>query len=106
VTLLWVLFAFCGAGGPSGYIAVGQMYPVEQTGRVSTAINALTLAGAFLLQSAIGAILDLWPRVAGGGWDARGYSAALALSVAVQLLVVARAAGGTALWRRPRRQQP
>ena len=97
---LWVLFAFCGAGGPSGYIAVGQMYPVEQTARISTAINALTLAGAFVLQSAIGAMLDLWPRTAAGGWDPHGYSAALGLSVALQVFVVVQAAGWGASWRR------
>src|SRR4029079_6211962 len=60
VPVLWLLFAFFGAAGPSGYIAVGQMFPPEQMGRVSTAINTLTLAGAFLLQAAIGWILDLW----------------------------------------------
>ncbi|MSQ49649.1 MAG: MFS transporter [Betaproteobacteria bacterium] len=100
VTVLWVLFAFFGAGGPTGYIAVGQMFPAEQMGRVSTAINTLTLLGAFLLQAAIGWILDLWPRAAAGGWDARGYSAALLLSVVAQLLVVAQLASWTTLRRR------
>jgi len=99
VTALWLLFAFCGTGGPAGYIALGQMYPIEQTARVATAVNTLTLAGSFLLQWAIGAILDLWPRTVTGGWDPHGYSAALALSVAVQLLVVARAAGVGMPWR-------
>jgi predicted MFS family arabinose efflux permease len=100
VTALWVLFAFCGTGGPAGYIAVGQLFPVEQTARVSTAINTLTLAGAFLLQWVIGAMLDLWPRNASGGWDAQGYTAALALSVIVQLWVSAQAAGWRSPWRR------
>ncbi len=90
VTLLWTLFAFCAAGTASGYVAVGQMFPLEQVGRVSTAINTLTLLGAFLLQAAIGWMLDLWPRTSGGGWDPRGYSTALMLSAAIQLLVVAR----------------
>jgi hypothetical protein len=90
VTVLWVLFAFFGAAGPTGYVAVGQMFPPEQMGRVSTAINFLLLCGAFLLQAAIGWILDLWPRVPAGGWDPRGYSAALALSVAAQLVIAAR----------------
>ena len=102
VTVLWVLFGFFAAGGASGYVAVGQMFPPEQMGRVSTAINTLTLAGAFLLQSAIGWILDLWPRTAAGGWDPRGYSAALVLTVAAQLLIAARLAG----WRTPRRPRP
>jgi MFS family permease len=100
VTVLWMLFAFFGGGGPTGYVAVGQMFPAEQVGRVSTAINTLTLLGAFLLQAAIGWILDLWPRAAAGGWDPRGYSAALMLSVAVQLFIAARLAGWTAPWRR------
>jgi predicted MFS family arabinose efflux permease len=93
VTGLWVLFAFCGTGGPAGYIAVGQLFPVAQTARVSTAVNTLTLVGAFLLQWVIGAMLDLWPRNASGGWDANGYTAALALSVVIQLLVAALAWG-------------
>ena len=97
---LWVLFAFCGAGGPAGYIAVGQMFPVEQTARVATAINALTLGCAFLLQAAIGAILDQWPRTASGGWDPHGYSAALALSVGVQVLVAIHVSGIAAPRRR------
>ncbi len=87
VTMLWVLFAFCAAGAAPGYVAVGQMFPVEQTGRVATAVNTLTLGGAFVLQSAVGWILDLWPRTAAGGWDPRGYSAALALSVAIQAVL-------------------
>jgi MFS family permease len=104
VTVLWVLFAFFGAGGPTGYIAVGQMFPPEQMGRVSTATNTLTLLGAFFLQSAIGWILDLWPRTAAGGWDPKGYSAALALSVALQVIVALRLVGRTA--RRRARGQP
>ena len=90
---LWVIFAFCGAGGPTGYIAVGQMFPVEQTARVATAINALTLGCAFVLQAAIGAILDQWPRTASGGWDPHGYSAALALSVGMQVAVAIHVSG-------------
>lgn len=96
VGALWVAFAFFGAAGPTAYVAVGQMFPPEQMGRVSTAINTLTLGGAFLLQSAIGAILDLWPRTAAGGWDASGYSAALALSVALQLFIAVRLARAAA----------
>jgi MFS family permease len=90
VTILWVVFAFCAAGAAPGYVAVGQMFPAEQTGRVATAVNTLTLGGAFLLQMAIGWILDLWPRTATGGWDPAGYSAALALSVAVQAVLAAQ----------------
>jgi len=94
-TALWIAFAFFGASGASGYVAVSQMFPPEQVGRVSTAVNAMVLGGAFLMQSLIGWILDFWPRTAAGGWDPRGYSAALMLSVAVHLLVTAQLLGWT-----------
>lgn len=90
VTVLWILFAFFASGATAGYVVVGQMFPAEHTGRVSTAVNTLTLGGAFVLQSAIGWILDQWPRTANGGWDPRGYSAALAVSAAMQAFVVTR----------------
>ncbi|HZC78640.1 MAG TPA: MFS transporter [Ktedonobacterales bacterium] len=90
VPAAWVLFAFCAAGSTPGYVIVGQMFPREQMGRVSTAANTLTLIGAFVLQTVIGALLDLWPRTTDGGWDPRGYSVALALSVVIQIVVVLR----------------
>ena len=91
---LWMVFAFCVAGATAGYITVGQMFPPEQTARVATAVNTLTLGAAFVLQAAVGWTLDLWPRTASGGWDPRGYSAALAGSLVLQVLVAARLMGG------------
>lgn len=83
---LWLAIAVFGAAGPVGYVAVCQMFPPEQTGRVSTAVNTLTLGLAFLVQAAIGWILDLWPRSASDGWDPDGYSWALGLTAALQAL--------------------
>jgi sugar phosphate permease len=93
VAALWIAFAFFGASGPAAYIALGQLFPPEQTGRVSTAANALVLGGAFALQAAIGWILDLWPRTAAGGWDPRGYSWALGLSIALHVLAALHVLG-------------
>ena len=86
VMALWLVMAFFGASGPAAYIAVGQLFPREQTGRVASAVNMFTLGFAFLLQAAIGWILDLWPRTAAGGWDPDGYSWALAVSALLQSL--------------------
>jgi predicted MFS family arabinose efflux permease len=91
---LWMLFAFCVAGATAGYITVGQMFPPEQTARVATAVNTLTLVGAFVLQAAVGWVLDFWPRTESGGWDPRGYSAALAVSLLLQVVIAARLLGG------------
>ena len=86
VLVLWLAIAVFGAAGPAGYVVMSQMFPPEQTGRVSTAVNTLTLGFAFLVQAAIGWILDLWPRTASDGWDPDSYSWALALTVALQAL--------------------
>ena len=91
---LWMLFAFCVAGATAGYITVGQMFPPEQTARVATAVNTLTLGGAFVLQAAVGWVLDFWPRTESGGWDPRGYSAALAVSLLLQVVIAGRLLGG------------
>jgi len=86
VLVLWLGMAVFGAAGAVGYIEMCQMFPPEQTGRVSTAVNTLSLGGAFLVQAAIGWILDLWPRTASSGWDPDGYSWALGLTAALQAL--------------------
>jgi hypothetical protein len=86
VLVLWLAIAVFGSAGAAGFVVICQMFPAEQTGRVSTAVNTLTLGFAFLVQTAIGWILDLWPRTASDGWDPDGYSWALALTVAIQAL--------------------
>lgn len=82
--LAWFLFAFCGSSGPAGYAAVGQRFGPELAGRVGTAINGSMLVLVFVLQYVIGAILDLWPRTASGGWDATGYAWAMGLTALLQ----------------------
>jgi MFS family permease len=90
MALLWFMFSFSGSVGPAGYAAVAQGFPPALAGRVSTAINFLMLCVVFLFQTGIGAILDLWPRQADGGWAPEGYAWALGMTFAVQL--------GAALW--------
>lgn len=82
--LIWLCFAMAASGGPAGYAAVGQRFGPELAGRVATAINASMLTMVFLLQVAIGAILDLWPRAADGGWNATGYGWAMGLTLGIQ----------------------
>jgi hypothetical protein len=86
VAPLWLVLAFCGSAAPIGFVALGQMFPREQTARVSTAVNTITLGGAFLLQAMVGWILDLWPRTESGGWHPDGYSWALAVSALIHAL--------------------
>lgn len=81
---IWFLFALFSSAGPAGYAAIGQRFSANLAGRVATAINGTMLVLVFLLQNAIGWILDLWPRTASGGWDAAGYGWALGMTLALQ----------------------
>ena len=89
VTVLWSALALIAAAGPPGYAVIAQHFPLAQMGRVSTVINTLVLGGAFLMQSLIGWILDLWPRTATGGWEPAGYQWAMALAMVMQLAALA-----------------
>jgi predicted MFS family arabinose efflux permease len=80
----WALWPFLASVGPVGYTLVSARFPGSETGRVSTAINAVMLAVVFAEQQGIGLILDLWPRTASGGWDPRGYAVSLGLSALFQ----------------------
>lgn len=87
---IWFLFALFSAAGPAGYAAIGQRFSAELAGRVATAINVTMLVLVFLLQNAIGWILDLWPRTEAGGWNAAGYGWALGLTLALQAAAALR----------------
>lgn len=86
--LAWGGFALAASAGPIAYAAIGQRFGTELAGRVATAINASMLCLVFLFQTGVGAVLDLWPRTATGGWDPAGYRAALAITMAVQALAL------------------
>lgn len=88
LAVLWFLFPLFCAAGPSGYVVITQHFPLAHVARVSTAINATMLLSVFVVQSAIGAILDLWPRTADGGWDPAGYGWALGLTIALQVAAI------------------
>ena len=85
VGLVWLMYAFLSSAGPTGYSAVAGRFPPELSGRVGTALNGTMLAFVFILQNAIGWILDLWPRTTTGGWDNQGYGWAMGMTVILQI---------------------
>lgn len=89
LSVVWFLFSFAGSAGPTAYAVLAQGFPPELAGRVSTAINGSMLALVFLWQNVIGWILDLWPRMAAGGWNPAGYGWAVALTLSMQLAATA-----------------
>lgn len=85
VSALWFGFAIFASCGSAAYAAIASFYPSAQTGRVSTAVNSLTLVMVFIMQIIIGQIVDRWPQTANGGWNPQGYSVALVLTVLLQI---------------------
>ena len=81
---LWMLFGFFGTTGILLYAVLPTGFPPEFAGRVITSMNVLTFGAAFASQWGIGAIINLWPESAAGGYDPAGYRFAFAVMLSIQ----------------------
>jgi predicted MFS family arabinose efflux permease len=100
LALLWYGFSFSGSCGPASYSLIAQRFAPELVGRVATAMNFSMLALVFLLQNAIGWVLDFWPRTAAGGWDPAGYGWALGFTLAAEVATIAWLLLAPMIWRK------
>jgi len=96
-TPLCFAFGFFGSSPLLVFAVFGQTFPAHLAGRANTAQNMLSFIGAFAAQWGIGAIINLWPELAGGQYDPTGHQAALVTVIAIE-----SAAFAFFLW--PRRQ--
>jgi len=85
---LWILFGIFGTAGIVPYAVLSQNFPVHLSGRVNTALNLLVFVAAFSAQWGMGAIINMWPGTADGGYAPPGYQAAFAMPLLLQLLSV------------------
>lgn len=81
---LWAVFGATFNVVTLNYAALSQHFPASYAGRANTGMNVLSTGSAFALQYAIGGVIDLWPRAAGGGYDPRAYAWAFGLVLALQ----------------------
>ncbi len=88
VLWLWMAFGFFGTSGILTYAALPRNFPAELAGRVITSLNVIVFAAAFAVQWGIGAIIDLWPPAASGGYAPEGYRAAFAAVLGLQVLAL------------------
>jgi MFS family permease len=88
VLVLWVLFGFFGTTGIVPYAALSQRFPPHLAGRLNTGLNVLVFVVAFSGQWGIGAVIDLWPSTASGGYALEGYRAAFGIMLGLQVLAV------------------
>jgi hypothetical protein len=67
------------------YPILSQYFPAAMTGRATTALNSFFFVGAFLVQFAIGLVIDLIPATEPGHYPAIAYQLAFAVMIALQL---------------------
>jgi predicted MFS family arabinose efflux permease len=89
VTPLWMLFGFFGTSNALCYTALSQSFPAQLAGRVNAGLNLLVFFAAFGVQWGIGAVINLWPPTAVGGYAPIGYQAAFAAILVLQAMAVA-----------------
>jgi predicted MFS family arabinose efflux permease len=85
---LWVLFGIFGTTGIIPYAVLSQSFPLHLSGRVNTGVNLLVFIAAFSAQWGIGAIINLWPDTAAGGYAPAGYQAGFAMMLCLQVIAL------------------
>ena len=67
------------------YPILSQHFPAAMTGRATTALNSFFFVGAFLVQFAIGIVIDLVPATEAGHYPTLAYQLAFAVMITLQL---------------------
>lgn len=88
-TVTWMIWSLTATYGIVSYAGLTQRFPIELAGRVVTSVNVLAFFGAFGVQWGVGAIIDLWPETAAGGFNPEGYRWAFGLVALLQVFALA-----------------
>jgi len=80
----WIGYGFFGTAASLGYAILPHRFPAVLAGRVNTALNSMVFAWAFVVQWAMGAIIDLWPLPA-AGYSPLGYRVGFGAALAIAL---------------------
>jgi len=82
----WIVFGLSMNFVILSYSWLSRHFPLAYSGRVNTGLNVFVFAGIFLAQFAMGAIIDLWPLAADGGYRPEAYRAAFGTFLALEAL--------------------
>jgi MFS family permease len=85
----WVVMGAIGAFSglaALAYPVLNGHFPASMSGRVNTAVNLFFFCGAFAMQYAVGAIIDLFPQVAPGRYPAAAYQTAFGAMLLIELV--------------------
>ena len=83
----WAAVAGMGAGTVLSYSILPQYFPTEIAGRANAALNLFHIGGAFVLQEAIGWLINRWPAH-NGHYPAIAYKTALVILTVLQIIAI------------------
>jgi sugar phosphate permease len=86
--LLWSAVAVVGAGTVLSYAIVAEYFPKELAGRANGALNVFHFGWAFVLQYAIGLVLQQWPSH-DGHYPTIAYQVAFGFNIGLQVAALA-----------------
>ncbi len=73
--IAWIAFGMSGQTAILAYPWLSKHFGAKRSGRANTAMNLIIFGAAFLVQSAIGAIIDTFPKLPSGGFGVAAYQA-------------------------------
>ena len=87
--LSWSVFVMTGSAAVLAYPWLSSYFGVARSGRSNTAVNLLMFGMAFLVQAAVGWIIDLYPKSPTGGYAPEAYRVAFSIALALQVIALA-----------------
>jgi len=85
----WSIFAMTGHTAVLAYPWVSSYFGARLSGRSNTAINLPMFGCAFIVQFAVGWVIDIFPQTPSGGYAPQGYQAAFLLVFVLQTASIA-----------------
>jgi MFS family permease len=83
--LVWAIVGSVGAATVLSFTILAEYFPSEIAGQANAALNILHIGGAFILQYAIGIIVDIWGST-GGHYPIIAYQAAFTIILCLQIM--------------------
>ena len=83
--LVWAIVGSVGAATVLSFTILAEYFPSEIAGQANAALNILHISGAFVLQYAIGVIVDIWGSK-NGHYPVIAYQAAFTIILSLQVL--------------------
>lgn len=86
VIIPWCIIAAVGAATVLSYTALAEYFPKELAGRANGALNVLHIGTAFIIQTLVGLIAELWPKSIQGRYPIDAYNTAFLVAAFMLLL--------------------